>query len=88
MKKSLAWQKVLDAIKRSSELVLCSFASNVGVNVVYYFLADDAQFAFRRVDQMARWVVGEVFFVVFKGAEGLSRCDAFGSVVYLKISCY
>ena len=52
------------------------------------FFANDAQFAFRRVDQPACWIVGEVFFMVFKGDEGLLMCDAFGPVVYLEISCY
>ena len=45
------------------------------------FFANDAQFAFRKVDQAACWVVGEIFFMVFKGDERLLRCDAFGSVV-------
>ena len=38
--------------------------------------------------RQACWVEGEVAFMVFKGDEGLLRCDAFGPVVYLKISCY
>ena len=53
-----------------------------------YIFSNDAQFAFRKVDQAACWIVGEGFFMVFEGDEDVLRCDAFGSIVYLKFSCY
>ena len=37
-----------------------------GVGLASRDCANDAQFAIRRVDQAACWVVGEVFFMVMK----------------------